>query len=208
MKYLLPFSILLGLALSACTETNTTDVHAAHQQAEATIVADAELSDISLYNLESEWNNQDAETLKLTQLNGKVQLVAMMYTNCTYACPRIVADLKRIEARLDNYKKEDVGIVLVTMDPESDTPEKLQQFAADNNLDPARWTLLTSNEMNIQELAVLLNMKYKNGGNGEIAHSNIITVLNAGGEIIHQQEGLGKDPDETVKTIDGLLQNM
>ena len=62
--------------------------------------------------------------------------------------------------------------------------------------------------MNIQELAVLLNMKYKNGGNGEIAHSNIITVLNAGGEIIHQQEGLGKDPDETVKTIDGLLQNM
>jgi protein SCO1 len=206
MKYLLPLSILLGLALSSCSETNPTDAHAAHQKTEATIVT--ELSDMSLYNLESEWQTEDNESIKLVQLNGKVQLVAMMYTNCTYACPRIVADLKRIEAKLNNYKNGEVGIVLVTMDPENDTPAKLQQFATDNNLDPERWTLLTSSEMNIQELAVLLNMKYKNGGNGEIAHSNIITVLNAGGEIIHQQEGLGKDPDETVKTIDGLLQNI
>ncbi|MER2996672.1 SCO family protein [Pontibacter populi] len=208
MKYLLPLSILLGLTLSSCSETNTTDALAAHQSAQATIAGNTELSEMSLYNLESEWQNEDDETVKLVQLNGKVQLVAMMYTNCTYACPRIVADLKRIEAKLDNYKKEDVGIVLVTMDPENDTPEKLQQFATDNNLDPDRWTLLTSDEMNIQELAVLLNMKYKNGGKGEIAHSNIITVLNAGGEIIHQQEGLGKDPDETVKTIDGLLRSI
>jgi protein SCO1 len=206
MKYLLPLSILLGLTLSSCSETNPADAHAAHQNTEATIVT--ELSDMSLYNLESEWQNENNETIKLLQLNGKVQLVAMMYTNCTYACPRIVADLKRIEAKLDNYKNGEVGIVLVTMDPENDTPAKLQQFATDNNLDPERWTLLTSSEMNIQELAVLLNMKYKNGGNGEIAHSNIITVLNAGGEIIHQQEGLGKDPGETVKTIDGLLQNI
>jgi protein SCO1/2 len=137
-----------------------------------------------------------------------VQLVAMIYTNCSYACPRIIADLKRIENSLEAYKREEVSIVLVSMDPARDTPEKLQQFAKANKLDPKRWVLLTSGQDNIRELAALLNMKYKTELDGEISHSNIITVLNPAGEILHQQEGLGIDPDETVKSIKGLLQRI
>lgn len=210
MKGLLYFTILLGLGLSSCNQTEKADAHAAHQPGVAAVqtASQGELSEMSLYNLESDWKNQQSESIKLPQLQGKVQLVAMMYTSCTYACPRIVADLKRIEASIEKYKNDEVGIVLVTMDPERDTPEKLKAFATENKLNPDRWTLLTSDEGNIQELAVLLNMKYKNGGNGEIAHSNIITVLNPAGEIIHQQEGLGKDPDETVKSIEGLLKQI
>jgi protein SCO1 len=209
MKRLLPLSFILGLALSSgCSQPETTDAHAAHHTPEQAIQAlpAAELGDMSLYQLESEWQTEDNETIQLADLQGKVQLVAMMYTSCTYTCPRIVADLKRIEAGIDKYKE--VGIVLVTMDPANDTPEKLQEFARENKLDPNRWQLLTSNDESIQELAVLLNMKYKKSPNGDIAHSNIISVLNAQGEIIYQQEGLGKDPDETVKSIEAQLQTM
>lgn len=163
---------------------------------------------MSLYNLESDWKNQRGENLKLEQLQGKVQLVAMVYTSCSYACPRIVADLKRIESGLEQYKQDEIGIVLVTMDPARDTPEKLQAFATSNKLDPKRWVLLTSEQDNIRELAALLNMKYKTELDGEISHSNIITVLSPQGEIIHQQEGLGIAPDETVNAINGLLQKI
>lgn len=168
----------------------------------------AGLTDMSLYQLESDWLNQNAEALKLQEFQGKVQLVAMVYTHCSYACPRIIADLKRIEMGLDQYKREDIGIVLVTMDPARDTPERLLDFAKSNNLDPKRWTLLTSEQDNIRELAALLNMKYKVELDGEISHSNIITVLNENGEIIHQAEGLGVEPDETVNAIKGLLQKI
>ncbi|NDK55663.1 SCO family protein [Pontibacter fetidus] len=203
MKGLLYCSFILCLGLGSCNQIETTDAHDTDAPTEQ-----AALSEMSLYNLESEWMNQENEPVKLPQLQGKVQLVAMVYTSCTYACPRIVADLKRIEASIEKYKNDEVGIVLVTMDPERDTPEKLKAFAEENKLDAGRWTLLTSDEGNIQELAVLLSMKYKNSGNGEIAHSNIITVLNPAGEIMHQQEGLGKDPDETVKSIEGLLKQL
>ncbi|WP_266205611.1 SCO family protein [Pontibacter kalidii] len=209
MKHLLLLPFILGLALSSsCNPPETADAHAAHHSPEqaAQIMPAAELSDMSLYQLDSEWQTEQGHTIKLADLQGKVQLVAMMYTNCTYTCPRIVADLKRIEAGIDKYKE--VGIVLVTMDPANDTPEKLKEFAGENKLDPSRWQLLTSNDASIQELAVLLNMKYKKAPNGDIAHSNIISVLNVQGEIIYQQEGLGKDPDETVKSIEGLLQRM
>ncbi|MHC2990948.1 hypothetical protein OB13_04870 [Pontibacter sp. HJ8] len=166
------------------------------------------ISDMSLYNLESDWKNQRGEDLKMEQLQGKVQLVAMIYTSCGYACPRIVADLKRIESGLEALNREEVGIVLVTMDPARDTPEKLQAFAASNKLDADRWVLLTSEQDNIRELAALLNMKYKTELDGEISHSNIISVLNPQGEIIHQQEGLGIAPDETVNAIKVLLQKI
>jgi protein SCO1 len=86
------------------------------------------MTDMSLYNLESGWQNQSGQELKLEELQGKVQLVAMIYTHCSYACPRIIADLKRIENGLEQYKREDVGIVLVTMDPARDTPERLLGF--------------------------------------------------------------------------------
>ncbi len=35
----------------------------------------------------------------------------------------------------------------------------------------------------------------------DFSHSNIISVFNTGGELIHQQEGLGVDNKETIQTI-------
>ena len=51
------------------------------------------------------------------------------------------------------------------------------------------------------ELAALLGVKYKRETSGQFAHSNLITVLNADGEIVHQQIGLNQDIAETVKRI-------
>lgn len=166
-----------------------------------------EISDLSVYNLESTWMNQRSEVVKLADFSGKIQLVAMIYTECAYACPRIVADLKRIEDALGSIKKEEVEVILISMDAERDTPEKLLNFAQKNKLGPERWVLLTSSEDNILEVAALLNVKFKKEINGNISHSNIITVLNVNGEIINQQEGLGIDPEESVNAIVKLLKN-
>ena len=55
-----------------------------------------------------------------------------------------------------------------------------------------------------RELAALLGVKYKEGANGQFAHSNLITVLNQDGEIVHQLVGLGQDIKSTVRMIDRL----
>ncbi|WP_025605777.1 SCO family protein [Pontibacter actiniarum] len=208
--YPLLFALALGFAAcqqeehSCCVKPNTT----ANRTTTAAAQPVGALTDMSLYNLSSSWSNQNGEDLKLEKLQGKTQLVAMIYTSCGYACPRTVADLKVLENRLSKYSSDELGIVLVTMDPARDTPAVLKDFAASNSLSPDRWTLLTSTPDNIQELAALLNVKYKNDLKGNISHSNIITLLNAQGEIVHQQEGLGTDPAETVKAVEGLRINL
>jgi hypothetical protein len=49
----------------------------------------------------------------------------------------------------------------------------------------------------------LLGVIFKKDTCGQFARSDLLTVLNAGGEIIHQQTGLNQDGGETVKRLIG-----
>lgn len=166
----------------------------AQENWEATLAARAP-SALSLYQVESRWQNQDGDSAPLAQLAGRSQLVAMAYTTCEYACPRLLADLKAIETQLAEFKPADLGITLITFDPARDTAARFREYAQINGLDLRRWTLLRADPSDTLELANLLGVRYKSMPNGEITHSNIITLLNPRGEIVTQIDGLGADAE-------------
>lgn len=167
----------------------------------------AEPTDMSIYHLSSSWKTQDGGTVALNDFQGKVQLMAMVYTTCQYACPRIVADLKHIQSMLAQKGLEDKAhFVLVSIDPKVDTVGRLEVFAEENNMSADEWTLLNGGEGDVLELAALLGVKYKKTGPADYAHSNIITVLDENGEIAYQQTGLGSDAVKTIEVIEGLVQ--
>lgn len=153
-----------------------------------------EMSEESIYLLESEWTNQENKSFKLKELEGKKVVMTMFFASCTYACPILVNDMKRIEEAINKEDDpDDYYFLLVSIDPERDTPSKLKEFAERYNLDEDRWTLLTGSADDIMELAAVIGFKYKKDENGDYSHSNIITFLNEKGEIIHQQVGLNQD---------------
>ena len=118
----------------------------------------------------------------------------MIYTSCEVACPRIVSDLKRVE---DWTKEQDLGdevqFLLVSFDPDVDTPAKLKQFGEEAQLDPDHWTLLHGDKDEVLELAAVLNVKYKKTDDVNFVHSSIIHVLNSKGELEYQKEGFETD---------------
>lgn len=161
----------------------------------------AENSDMSVYLAEGDWQNQFGKQVKLSTLQGKIQVVAMVYTSCQYACPRIVADMKKIEQSLSEMELTKVGFVLASIDPARDDPKKLQEFSLANEFDAARWTLLTGNQEDVRELAALLGVQYKPTSETDFSHSNIISILSQNGVLLHQQQGLGIDPKGTLSVI-------
>lgn len=200
--------LLMAFMVSSCNtyEATTDEVPPCHKITQSIQpAADWQPGDMSLYNLSSTWINHRNDSVKLDHLQGKLQLVALMYTSCTYACPRILHDLKMIDEQLNDEEKKYVDIVLVTLDPERDTPDNLKSFSEKFKLDDKRWTLLTSSESNIRELSGLLNVQYKKETTLDISHSNIISLLDANGELLFQKEGLGTDPDEMIKEIKRAL---
>ena len=129
----------------------------------------------------------------------------MFFASCQYACPILVHDVQRIEAALPSGQRVRVGFTLVTIDPRRDTPEALASFRSTRVLPAETWTLLRGEPDDILELAALLGVKYKEEATGQFAHSNLITVLNAAGEIVFQQPGLNLPPDEIVAKLQALL---
>ena len=165
----------------------------------------ATFSDRSIYQTESKWTTDAGKQIKLAELKGRPQVVLMFFASCQYACPILVHDLQKIEAALKPELRSRVGFTLVTIDPGRDTPAALANFRAMRVLPAKTWTLLHGESDDILELAALLGVKYKEEATGQFAHSNIITVLNADGEVVYQLVGLGQDINATVRELEKLL---
>ena len=164
----------------------------------------------SIYDIESTWKNADNETVPLSDLGGKVRVVAMGYTSCKYACPRLIFDMRSLREKIiassPDGRNATVGFVFVSIDTENDTPEKLKAYSELNDFaDSDDWLMLTGEEDSVLELAVVLGMKYRKADETDFAHSNIITVIDAEGHIVHQQFGLGTDDKETIAAIQAAV---
>jgi len=157
----------------------------------------------SVYDLESKWRNQEGKEIALEDLKGKVRIIAMGYTSCQYACPRIIADLKRIEQELEGRELDPdyVSFSFISIDPKTDTPERMKKLEKDYKFDPRRWLLLTGDDDGVLELAVVLGMKYRKTTALDFAHSNIITVISPDGRILHQNSAIGAGISKTVRAI-------
>lgn len=175
----------------------------AHEHPDDATPARAGASAFSLYDLEAGWRDQDGQTLTLGDLAGRPRVIAMVYTSCAYACPRILKDMKRIEGEL-RTAGIDAGYVMVSIDPERDTPDRLSEYAASVTLDPADWTLLTGTADGVLELAALLGVRYRRVSETDFEHSNIITLLDGSGRIVHRQLGLNAEPDALLRAAAGL----
>jgi protein SCO1/2 len=148
-----------------------------------------------------EWNTEEGETIELKDLKGKTLVMVMIYTTCKAACPRLVADMRNIEEQIPDKFIKNINFVMVSIDPETDTPKRLKAFAKENFMDDEQWTFLQGSVSDVREFANVLAVKYKEISPLDFSHSNIISIINPQGELEHQQEGLGVDNKLTISKI-------
>ena len=167
---------------------------------ENTVKATEEIDSESLYQASGKWDNQYGDTIQLSKLTGKIPVISMVFTRCTFACPRIVADMRKIEKLVPKNKKDEVVFVLVSFDAERDHTKELKEFAKQMNLGE-NWLILHGNKEDVRELSMLLDVKYKKQPNGDYTHSSGIALLDNQGTIAAQLEGLGTNPKTIVEKI-------
>lgn len=189
----------LLLAIAGCR-----DAESAAAAGAGTVVLPA-ASGFSVYDLGSAWQDQRGDSLVLGDLAGRVRVVALAYASCHTTCPVIVNEMKRIEAMLPAGREWGAGFVLVSLDPVTDTPGRLTRWADEARLDPARWTLLHGTDASVREIAATLGVRYQVQPDGEVAHANVITVLDTSGAVVHQQATLGGETLATSAIVNRLL---
>jgi protein SCO1/2 len=158
----------------------------------------------SLHELTSVWKDQNGKTFQWKDVKGKVLLVSMVYTSCQQTCPLIMSEMSALQKALPAELQDKVEVLLFSMDPKRDTPERLKAYAQERKLNPS-WRLLNGAEDDVQELGAVLGFRYKKMETGDFAHSNIFTVVDQKGQMQHQQLELFKGRTETVAVMQNLL---
>jgi protein SCO1/2 len=69
----------------------------------------------------------NGETFRLSDQKGKIVLLFFGYTSCPDVCPTTLAEFKQVMDGMGD-KAKSVQVVFVSVDPERDTPEKIQQY--------------------------------------------------------------------------------
>ncbi|WP_181298698.1 SCO family protein [Pseudomonas sp. Q2-TVG4-2] len=72
--------------------------------------------------------NQDGEAVSMAQLEGRWNLLFFGYTFCPDICPATLAELRQLRGKLPEEARQGMQPILVSVDPERDTPEQLKKY--------------------------------------------------------------------------------
>lgn len=169
--------------------------------ASALAPARAQLPGDSIYQLQSALVNQDGRSLALDLHQGHPTVVSMFYGSCPHVCPMLIATIRHHERQLDEASRGRLRVLMVSLDPQRDTPPKLQELAQRHRLDLQRWTLARFAEQDVRLLAAALGIRYRRLPDGEFNHSTVITLLDGDGRVLHQTSSLAAANPEFVDAL-------
>ena len=80
-------------------------------------------------------NGQNGTEVRLDQLQGKVVLFLFGFTHCANICPTSLTNLADVYQALSPEERKQVQIVFISVDPNRDTPQTLEQYVT--SFDPS-----------------------------------------------------------------------
>jgi protein SCO1/2 len=96
--------------------------------------------------------NQAGQAVTLAEVRGRVWVADIVFTRCAGPCPRMTQQMKQLQDALP--ANSHAKLVTLTTDPDFDSPEVLQKYAARFGADTQRWTFLTGTKREIGALAI------------------------------------------------------
>jgi protein SCO1 len=161
-------------------------------------------ADKSMYQLELELTDQDGASIRLDTFRGKPVLIGMFYADCPYVCPLTIHTLQKTEAGLDPAARAQLRVLLISLDPQRDTPAKLAEVSRRHKLDTTRWKLARTDEAGVRKLAAVLGLRFKQLPDGEFNHSTVINLLDHEGVQITSSGNLGAVDQALLERIRAL----
>jgi protein SCO1 len=86
-------------------------------------------------------------------IKEKIVAINFIFTNCTTICPPLAATFARLQKEMGDKIGNDVHLISISVDPLTDTPERLKAWGAKFKAGPG-WTFVTGEK---QEMDKLLN---------------------------------------------------
>jgi cytochrome oxidase Cu insertion factor (SCO1/SenC/PrrC family) len=131
-------------------------------------------------------------------LRGKVWVVDFIFTQCGSICPMMTARMAELQERLQD--EPELYLVSISVDPERDTPERLQEYATTYGAGQ-RWFFLTGEWETIFDLCLngfKLGLERRDAaelepGQDPILHSKRFLLVDREGRMRGAYDGTSRD---------------
>jgi protein SCO1/2 len=90
-------------------------------------------------------------------VQGKVVMMNFIFTSCTTICPPMGATFAKVQKVLGERAGRDVHLISVSVDPATDTPERLKAWSQKLGAGPG-WTLVTGDRESVTQLLKALGV--------------------------------------------------
>ncbi len=94
-------------------------------------------------------------------VKGKTVAINFIFTTCTAICPALTATFRRVQQQLGERVGQDVHLISVSVDPTTDVPERLKEYAAKFKAGPG-WTFVTGDKVEIDSVLLALGTAVAN----------------------------------------------
>lgn len=133
---------------------------------------------------------QDGKSVQFYEdlVKDKVFVISFLFTTCRDLCPLAAARLSELQEKLGDAMGRDIYFYSISIDPETDTPERLKDYAKTFRAGPG-WLFLTGKPDDIQALRYKLGDRAKtlsqhrneillgNGATGQWARNSVMADL-------------------------------
>ncbi len=148
------------------------------------------------------------QTFELAELRGKPLVVSMIYTSCHHICPLITRNLAdTVDVAREALGEDAFSVVTVGFDWRVDSPDRMQQFAAQQGAaHQPRWHFLSSDASTIDALSENLGFLFFESAKG-FDHLAQTTVIDSDGRIYRQVYGVDMETQSVVEPLKELVFN-
>lgn len=128
--------------------------------------------------------DQFGEVINRQRLGGHWSILFFGFTHCADICPTTLATLAKMYGELKPEEQADLQIILVTVDAQRDTPQRLDEYLTEFNRD---FIGITGNPYAILKLATEVNIAYDrtvpSDADYQIQHSGDLVLINPEGKV-------------------------
>ncbi|SFG35820.1 protein SCO1/2 [Halobacillus alkaliphilus] len=155
--------------------------------------------------------NQDGEKVTLPEdYSGEYWIADFIFTSCETVCPPMTGNMSRLQQELDQEGME-VPLVSMSVDPKTDTPEKMKSFAEPYQPDFSQWNFLTG--YSFQEVKEFSIKSFQSPvkqleNSNQVAHGTSFYLVTPEGEVIKSYNGTEAGSlDQIIEDLQTLKQN-
>jgi protein SCO1/2 len=125
----------------------------------------------------------------------KPKLLTFFFTNCPDICPTTMSDLKEFQQLMrEKGIADDRYIILsVTLDPEYDTSERINQYKELFEITSPNWLFLRGSLEETKKFTQYFNFYYEKNDDGFVTHSTSMYIVDSNDYIrAHHDMAIGK----------------